>query len=352
MVRFPTRSDLQATFDHVAGESYDGIAGVCRLKVGTPTKKVVLAAMTHGDEPSGLGAFRFLLDNVAILRDVDVVMAIHNIEGGARWFQAKTRLEKHKCRAYGWNFNRLPLDFPEGTGGPTTLSRLRQLWQNVYPDTTHALDMHSADQPLSPDGLTLDIAGDKTELERLSDVVPASARFRGITALQMREGSRTKPVGTLFGGPGREAVALEIESDSHDSPNGIRIAVRTVIAFLTELGCIVADELVERLANQDVYDVLAATMVPGPGYRFVSDELLASFAPITQGQTLLTGPQGDVFAKHSGCLIFAPAQSVLDAGDESEEVCFELSNCHRRPRMIRLPKWWMDVEAASRDSEQ
>ena len=343
MLRFPTQSDLQATFDQVAGESYDGIGGVCRLQVGAPTKKVVLAAMTHGDEPSGLGAFRFLLDNVSLLRDVDLVMVIHNIEGGARWFQASTRLEKHKCRAFGWNFNRVPLDFPEGIGGPTALTRLRQLWRRVYPDTTHALDMHSADQPLSPDGLTLDIAGDREELERLSDVVPATARFRGITALQMSEGSKTKPVGSLFGGPGREAVALEIESDSHESSQGIRIAVQTAVAFLTELGCIAAEEVVEQTTNQDVYDVLAATMVPGPGYRFVSENLLESFAPIARGQRLLTGPQGDILTRHSGCLIFAPAQTELDPGDENEEVCFELSDCQRRVRTTRLPKWWVEA---------
>ena len=343
-MHLPTQGDLRRTFNEISAETCNGVPGVMRLCIGNPVGKIVLAAMTHGDEPSGLGAFRFLLDNLGLLRNVELVLAIHNIEGGARWFGASTRAEKHNCRAYGWNFNRLPLDFPEGVGGPPALERIRQLWRNVYVDTTHALDIHSADQPLSPDGLTLDIAGSQTELDRLSDAIPASARFRGITALQMREGSRTKPVGTICGGPGKEAVALEVESDSHESPQGIKIAIQTVIAILAELGCVVLDDMLERRSEQSVYDVLGATMVPSPGYRFVSDALLESFAPITRGQQLLAGPHGDVCAKHSGCLIFAPAQVELDPGDEKEEVCFELS--HRQPRLrtIRLPKWFDELE--------
>ena len=346
MIRLPTQADLRSTFDQLASETYNGVTGVLRLRVGNPTKKVVLAAMTHGDEPSGLGAFRFLIDNARLLRDVDLVLAIHNIEGGARWFSARTREEKHQCRAFGWNFNRLPLEFPEASGGPPALERIRKLWRDVYPDTTYALDMHSADQPISSDGLTLDIAGDSAELERISDVIPATARFRGITALQMREGSRTKPVGTVFGGPGRQAVSLEVESDSHESPLGIRIAVRTVVAMLAELGCLFVDSLGESSNEQSVYDVLAATMVPDLGYAFASSELLQSFAPIRAGQTLLTGPRGDVRARHDGCLIFAPAQQRLDPGDENEEVCFELSHLQARLRTIRLPKWFADLNGA------
>ena len=338
-MRLPTPADLRPTFDELCKQSCNGVPGAVRLTAGSPARKVVLSALTHGDEPSGLGAFRFLLDNAGLLRDVELVLAIHNIEGAARWFRAVTRPEKHQCRAYGWNFNRLPLDFPDSPGGPPALERVRRLWRDVYPGTTHGLDMHSADQPLSADGLTLDIAGDPGELDRLSDVVPATARFRGITELQMREGSRTKPVGTVFGGPAGAAVALEVESDSHESPAGIRIAVRTAVAILTELGCLAAADLREVTAEQGVYDVLGATMVPGPGYRFVSEAVLQSFAPITEGQTLLTGPQGDVTARHSGCLIFAPAKIELEDGDEREEVCFELSRRHPRPRMIRLPAW-------------
>jgi hypothetical protein len=155
----------------------------------------------------------------------------------------------------------------------------------------------------------------------------------------MHEGSRTKPIGTIFGGPGKGATALEVESDSHESPLGIGIAVRTAVALLTELGCLFAEEVTEHAAYQQQYEVLAATMVPSAGYRFVSENLLESFAPITIGQTLLVGPQGDVCARHSGRLVFAPAQVELQPGDENEEVCFELGPCQLRHRSIRIPTW-------------
>ena len=343
-MRLPMQSELKSTFDQVAAENYNGVPGVIRLVAGSPSKKVVISAMTHGDEPSGLGAFRFLLDNNCVLKDVELVLAIHNIDGGARWFQATTRSDKHKCRAYGHNYNRLPIGFPEGTGGPPALERVRQLWRDVYPGTTYGLDIHSADQPLSPHGLTLDIAGPFAELERISDVIPATARFRGITPLQAREGSKTMPVGVVFGGKGgKEATALEVEADSHESPDGIRIAVQTAICMLLELGCLDADKVEERDEEQSVYDVLAATMVPGPGYRFADKALLDSFAPIKAGQVLVQGPQGDVMAKNDGCLIFAPSQLELEPGDEKEEVSFELS--HRIPRMrtVRTPAWLAEL---------
>lgn len=342
-MKMPTRADLLPTFNEVATGHYNSVPGVIRLVVGHPKTKVVLAAMTHGDEPSGLGAMRFVLDNIGLLNDVELILAIHNIDGGARWFDAESRDDKHRCRALGWNFNRLPPDFPEASGGPQALERVRRLWRDVYPDTTHGLDMHSADQPLCLNGLTLDIAGSQHELDRVSDVIPATARFRGITDLQLREGSRTKPIGTVFGGPGKNATALEVESDSHESPIGISIAVRTVIALLTELGCMSMDEPWEVPGSQDVYDVLAATMVPCHGYRFVSEDLLRSFVPIAAGQELLKGPQGAILARNSGRLIFAPAKPELESGDEFEEVCFELSDCQPRTRTVRLPKWAMKI---------
>lgn len=337
MITLPTASDLRRTFVELANRSFNGVPGVVQLLAGSPSTKVVLAAMTHGDEPSGLGAFRFLLDNAFLLRDVELILVIHNIDGGARWFEASNRAERHRCRAWGWNFNRLPLDFPESAVGPAALQRVRCLWQHVYPGTNYALDMHSADQPLCPDGVTLDIAGSEIELARLSDVVPATIRLRGITELQMHEGSRTKPIGTVFGGPRETAVALEVESDSHDSPHGIGIAIRTAMSILLELGCLHVDEIVERTAEQSVYDVLAAVMALGVGYSFVSDELLQSFAPIEAGDRLLTGPKGDVRARNSGSLIFAPAAVRLEPGDEAEEACFELSPRISRRRTIRIP---------------
>ena len=338
-MELPNRSDLLLTFEQMTKESYNGIYGVARLRIGNPTRKVVIAALTHGDEPSGLGAFRFLLDNRHILKDVELILAVHNIDGGARWFQAATWSERHQCRALGWNFNRLPLDFPDNSHGPAALNRLRQLWMHVYPDTTHALDIHSADQPLAPDGLILDILGSQSELDRIGDVLPASIRFRGITELQAREGSRTKPVGTILGGPSGEAVAIEIESDSHESPVGIKIAVQSAIAMLTELGCISETEIVERNGEQSIFDVLGAVMVPSEGYRFVAPRLLQSFAPVRTGEPLLTGPQGEIRVRHSGHLIFAPANLELEPGDEKEEACFELSDRQIRYRRMRLPKW-------------
>lgn len=343
-MRLPTKADLRSTFNDLANQSVNGVPGVMRYCVGCPSQKVVFAAMTHGDEPSGLGAFRFLIDNARLLRDVDLILAIHNIDGGARWFDAANRTQQHECRAYGWNFNRLPLDFPEAPGGPPALQRVRDLWERVYDDTTFALDMHSADQPLCPDGVTLDIAGEETELERLSDAVPAAVRLRGITKLQMIEGSRTKPIGSVFGGRRGTPVAMEVENDSHESPVGILIAVRTAVTFLAELGCIYVDEIIETPSEQSVYDVLAAVMVPGTGYTFVSEGLLKSFAPIEVGDRLLSGPMGDVRATHTGCLIFAPAEPSLQPGDELEETCFELSPRHCHHRTIRMPKWLAELE--------
>lgn len=126
---------------------------------------------------------------------------------------------------------------------------------------------------------------------------------------------------------------------SHPLALKSQFKIQTVVAILTELGCIHVDGTEEIFAEQSIYDFLAATMVPSEWYRFVSNRLLESFAPIEAGQTLLTGPQGDVCARHSGCLIFAPAQVDLDPGDEKEEVCFELSHRQVRQRTIRLPKW-------------
>src|SRR5438046_740564 len=97
--RLPTQADLAETFRDVCNTTCNNIPGVVRIVVGSPTKKVILSAMTHGDEPAGLGVFRFLMDNTHLLKDVELILAIHNLSGGAAWFRSEGREAKHKCRA-------------------------------------------------------------------------------------------------------------------------------------------------------------------------------------------------------------------------------------------------------------
>lgn len=338
MFQFPTTKDLRPTFEQVAASQFNGVNGVLRLKIGQPKVTATLIAGTHGDEPSGLGAIRAVLDNQHLLQNVDLQLVLGNIDGLRGWFDATAREAKHKCRATGWNHNRIPLGFTEGYTGPAlpALDRALHLHDRVWMDVQYALDMHSADAPLNG-GLTLDIAGSDSELDRLSDVIPVHARFKGMSPKQAVEGSKTASFSTLVGRG--KATSLEVESDSHESPIGIEIATTTAFTFLLELGCLKSDANDEKTDTQDVYDVLGAVMVPCDGYSWVSDDLLVSFAPVKEGQVLLTGPEGDVLSQHDGRLIFTATQRKLDDGDYKEEVAFMLSHGVKNQRTIRTPQW-------------
>ena len=126
---------------------------------------------------------------------------------------------------------------------------MRQLWRNVYPDTTHALDIHSADQPLCANGLTLDIAGSRSELDRLSDGIPASARFRRITDLQMRylsaDALHVERMGRGFAWLDTGTVESLIDAGTFvqtlEKRQGMKIACLEEVAF--RLGFINRDQL-------------------------------------------------------------------------------------------------------------
>ncbi|HVW66771.1 MAG TPA: hypothetical protein VHA78_03490 [Candidatus Peribacteraceae bacterium] len=238
--------------------------------------------------------------------------------------------------------NRIPLDFGSSryTGNISELKRAQQLWDGVFDGVTHILDVHSADQPL-PGGLTLDIAGERSVLDTISDALPAAARLAEITPVQKAE-SKNQPFGCLAGHGA--AVALEVEAGAHEDEPGIRVAVETAVSFLKALDCIEGDVEEGSPTAQDVYDVRGVVRVPDASYRIASTELLPNFAPIAAGQPIAVSKgKQPVVAPEDGHLIFGPEGLEISEQLAKEEVFFRLGPVQRRERTQQVPTWFTQL---------
>src|SRR5437016_773887 len=105
-MRLPKHVELKGTFERMMGSQVNGVDGVIRLVSGTPKTRVAISSQTHPDEPEGLAAQQFLLDNHGLLKNVEILLVVHNVLGTVKYFEGDPKARG----AGGLNWNRLPKD--------------------------------------------------------------------------------------------------------------------------------------------------------------------------------------------------------------------------------------------------
>ncbi|HVW66644.1 MAG TPA: succinylglutamate desuccinylase/aspartoacylase family protein [Candidatus Peribacteraceae bacterium] len=322
----PTLDDLHETYEELAQSHVDGVAGVRLLGDGNG-KTVIVSCMTHGNEPCGLAFIRYLLlhpDVAARIRGT-LIVSINNLEGARRFFAAATPEERKKARVLDANMNRLPTDAPKSASTAYELQRFAQLYP-IFQRAEAGLDLHSF--PADGPPMIIDVKGDASAIERVSDPLPVTVWVKGIT--QHQEGH---PIGWFYGGAGSDVPVFEVECGVHLDPAAFDTAVRSGLAYLVGLGMLDLPHATE-LRMQDVFHVQKSIHFPNLSYELL--RLYDNFDVIAEGEIIATGDDGDIVADREYRALFGRRTVRFT---QQEEIAFEITwltdpPVHRQKKQI------------------
>ncbi len=336
----PTRSDLPAIYGWLRQQTLGGVPGVYRVRQGNPSARSVVFAMTHGKEPAGLAVAALVRDNPEILADdVDLTVAIGNIDAADKYFGSNTDEERKACRFTDRDMNRLPANLTELESSSAREFRRVACLRTVLVDVQHIFDVHSTDPESETAGLVVD--GDDAATGSLIGRLPLKTVYAGITRVQAVQGTKTRPHGAAYGA----VTALEVETGQHNSSTGLLSAVRAFASWGLALG-IIRGNPVERPQRQDMYEVIGSYMAPDTSYRVQSRELLDMYAPVSKGDVLLRNEAGcEVRAATDGLLIYGPDDLTLSPQDVASEVWFQVRLVQAGLHAVVEPDWAADLRA-------
>ncbi len=326
--------NTRKVFDEISASKEADIPGVLKIGGTKPGPVLIVSAMTHGNEPSGLAA----IHAVHALRDQlqgTVYAVINNLVAGAKYFEAKTFEEKRRCRFDQLNMNRLPEDVLDrrSSSEPSEIRRANELYP-LLKDAEGGLDVHSTLLPTTP--MLIDIKGRTEDLDRLSDGIPIVMRVTNIVPVQVGY-----PAGSLYGGIDCDDVpVLEVESGSHEEPAAIRTAVHSAIAFLTKFGALDATEVTETDELQEIHRVIQSVRFPDMSYSLLRvPEMGMEYA---EGEILARKDGGggkSIVANLASHSLFGNDRvKPFDASRLREEMLFlAQSPVRQRPRKLFVP---------------
>jgi predicted deacylase len=303
-----TKENMRATFDHVAAQTWQGIAGAIVLDTGIPGPILGVTAMTHGNEPAGLAAMRYALNafEAGNITRGKIILTINNLAAAQRYWNATTFEENRASRFIDLNMNRLPHNTPDmKEGAPYEVRRVQQLLP-LWRQFDVGYDVHSTSQPSEPMIVEISAKG-----ANLLQSFPITTVIRNIVPVQLGV-----PASAFYGTPGRVAC-LEIEAGSHEDTAALTLAATCLHNLLISLG--MAEGTFETPATpHKVYEVTGSLMFPNTSYELTRTIPMCS--PITQGEVLATGDGPDIVAPLTGCALFAP--KVPKPFSIAEEVLF------------------------------
>lgn len=302
-------------FDQLSQSSVDGILGFVTVDSGRPGPVLGITACTHGNEPSGLVAIDFLLNEFDIQKKIKkgkVVMGINNLEACRRYLSGD--FEKEACRFVDINMNRLPenLEAIKKDVGAYEIGRAKELLK-IWRTFEVSLDIHSTKQNTPPMIIN---AGAKFE-EDLAKGFPIKIILNNIDQIQIG-----KPAFAFYGSTDKQIPVIEIEAGQHESDDAFKVATETVLNLLQNLEMI--DIFIEpKTPERESYIVVGSVVLPDSSYRLVREFKDFEFIP---KDTLIANGEGDSIIAMGDCYtLFAPSEKMIENWNKtSEEAIFLL----------------------------
>jgi predicted deacylase len=292
-------------------EGNTGIEYVWRLDSGRPGPRVMVQALTHGNELCGAIALDALL--AGPLRPVrgTWTLAFANVEAFLRFDEA----DPHASRFVDEDYNRVWADDALlGAGDSLELRRARAL-RPFVDDAELLLDLHSmhdACRPLMVCGAT-GRGGDKSA---------AWARRLGVPADLLIDTGHPGGLRMIerggFGDPGDARTALLIECGQHWERAAADVAIDTVLRFLVATGTLEAARAAPLLRivpppAQRVIRVTEAVVARSAGFRFVAPFRGLDVIP-RRGDPIATDGATTVRAPYDGTVLVMPSTAHLHPG--------------------------------------
>jgi predicted deacylase len=286
-----TEEELHQTAKRLGASSHEGVSGVMHFVGENPGPVVGITVCTHGDEPAGLAAAKYLLDlfdNGQKLMRGTLFLVIQNVRASENYFSATSIIEKRKARFIDINLNRLPKDFVDSTASTSyEITRAKELLP-IWLQFEVGLDIHSTTQE---DGLMILSLGSELHQELIRGF-PIQRIVSNIDRVQIGY-----PAVHFYGLENRAAKILAVECGGHENPDSFGRAAACAHALLQNLKMLPGQPDLS-ISEYEEYVVHASVQFPNESYELT--KLFKNFEYM---------PKGTVIAKGNGSPIVADADS-------------------------------------------
>jgi len=301
---------LKDTFEFLKNSSIENIKGCYCIDSKIEGSCVGIAAVTHGDEPSGLAAFKYFIDNNIYPETGKIIFVANNIKAAENFFKATTDDEKKECRFVDINFNRLPENCLEINTTDYEIGRIKEIYP-IYQNFDFGLDIHSTLTDQKP--FIINISDDLNHglfadfPDEMEDIVANMVNVqRGIPAV------------SLFGGEDRNIPILGIETGIHVAGKSFEIAIKCALEFCRNCGLLPKSPGKTNIKKYKVYKVVRSVFYPDTSFATARD-----FAPFEQLTTKTILAENDknekIFSPVNGLTLFGNKQGHIPKTANDEE---------------------------------
>jgi predicted deacylase len=304
---------LRNTFGRFKEASLDGVSGVKRIDSGKPGPVLGITACTHGNEPSGLAIFEYLLKEINIEKELvcgTLYLVVNNIQATEKFFSATNEEEVRNSRYCDVNMNRLPKNTLHLVNDVRYEVKRAQDLYPIWEQFEYGLDVHSTLEPTDP-----------VIISRGGEFHPELARGFPIETLisnidQVQIGS---PTFAFYGGLGSNTQVFAIEAGQHTDPKSFDRAAACASAFLQNLGMLPGTPN-QSISEYREYLIDGSIIFPDLSYDFVKD--FKHLDSIKKKDLLARNPGGiEIRASFDGHLIM-PTSRRGDKKYPNEEASF------------------------------
>ncbi|MFN3188649.1 MAG: succinylglutamate desuccinylase/aspartoacylase family protein [Candidatus Paceibacteria bacterium] len=307
-----TKNELMTSFNELMSCSYKGVPGIRVVDSGNLGPVVGFTIFTHGNEPSGIAAYRYLQESRVMqkIKSGKLICCINNLEAAKKFFDAVDADNEKKCRFLEINMNRLPEQSGSWLGDKRYETQRAWSLLPIWKEFEAALDVHSTSQDSPP----MLVMGDNVPPDHYRDF-PISIMITNIHHVQIG-----LPAYAFYGDSGGTPV-FEIEAGQHTKEESFHRAARCIELYLQNLGLIEPEKkLLSEPKKQElqVFEISGSVIAPDRSYVLV--EVLKNFNFVSGGTVLANGSGDPLIMPWDGHVIFGPPEKKI--AYQGEEVYF------------------------------
>ncbi|TSD04912.1 MAG: hypothetical protein Greene07147_829 [Parcubacteria group bacterium Greene0714_7] len=302
--------ELKKVFEYLSKSLYEGIPGVLRIDGQRPGPTVGITVCTHGNEPAGLAAVKYVLNEIAPHRENmagTIFVVLNNIRATENYFNATTDTDARLARFADVNMNRLP-EAVQNTEEEMRYEvlRAREL-RSVWRQFDVGFDIHSTRQDSDPMIISM---GAELPLS-LVQGMPITKVVSNIDEVQIG-----KPSSHYYGVGKLSAHRIGIEAGTHEKMETFQRAVTCTQILLQNAG-VLPTEVSFSQSEYAEYVVMSSIMFPNASYELT--RIFKDFEFVPKGTVLAKGDGPDIVAEDDYCTLFA---SKVKPDSLQEEVMF------------------------------
>lgn len=288
-----SKKNLQNTFNLVNKSKYKGVYGVYEVDSGNKGPVIGITMCTHGNEPSGLAAMHYLINEYNIkdkLKKGRVLFVLNNRKAVEKYFRSKKQLDKERCRYLELNMNRLPDNLETLKDDKRyEVVRAKELIP-IWGEFNCATDIHSTLLPSEP--MIIEVHKGS---EKYTKGFPIKRVIKNIAQIQIG-----KPACFFYGN--KLIKTVEIEAGSHEDQKSYETAIKCTLSFLANTGVIIHN--VPNTPKRISHKVVGSIILPDTSYSL--PKIFKTFQRVRKGEVLASNGTDDIVSPVDGTVIFAP----------------------------------------------